>query len=67
MKKLILSLAVLIASAGVANAGQYLQASSSVTQCPGTAPEVVAMDIVDAAKGIAMANNQITVGKPGPI
>ena len=65
MKKLVLSLAVLIASVGVANAGQYLQASSSVTQCPGTAPEVVAMDIVDAAKGIAMANNQITVGKAG--
>ena len=66
MKKLVLSLAILIASVGVANAGQYLQASSSVTQCPGTAPEVVAMDIVDAAKGIAMANNQITVGKAGP-
>ncbi len=65
MKKIVLSLAVLIASVGVANAGQYLQASSSVTQCPGTAPEVVAMDIVDAAKGIAMANNQITVGKAG--
>ena len=66
MKKLVLSLAVLIASVGVANAGQYLQASSSVTQCPGTAPEVVAMDIIDAAKGITMANNQITVGKAGP-
>ena len=65
MKKLVLSLVALIASVGVANAGQYLQASSSVTQCPGTAPEVVAMDIVDAAKGIAMANNQITVGKAG--
>ena len=65
MKRLVLSLAVLIASVGVANAGQYLQASSSVTQCPGTAPEVVAMDIIDAAKGIAMANNQITVGKAG--
>jgi hypothetical protein len=61
-----LSLAVLIASVGVANAGQYLQASSSVTQCPGTAPEVVAMDIIDAAKGVTMANNQITVGKAGP-
>ena len=66
MKKLVLSLAVLIASVGVANAGQYLQASSSVTQCPGTAPEVVAMDIIDAAKGVTMANNQITVGKAGP-
>ena len=66
MKRLVLSLVVLIASVGVANAGQYLQASSSVTQCPGTAPEVVAMDIIDAAKGVTMANNQITVGKAGP-
>ena len=66
MKKLVLSLVALIASVGVANAGQYLQASSSVTQCPGTAPEVVAMDIIDAAKGVTMANNQITVGKAGP-
>ena len=66
MKKLVLSLVALIASVGVANAGQYLQASSSVTQCPGTGPEVVAMDIIDAAKGITMANNQITVGKAGP-
>ena len=65
MKTIIASLFVLVASVSVANAGQYLQASSSVTQCPGTAPEVVAMDIVDAAKGIAMADNQITVGKDG--
>ena len=66
MKKLVLSLVALIASVGVANAGQYLQASSSVTQCPGTAPEVVAMDIIDAAKGVTLTNNQITVGKAGP-
>ena len=65
MKTIIASLFVLVASVSVANAGQYLQASSSVTQCPGTAPEVVAMDIIDAAKGIAMADNQITVGKDG--
>ena len=65
MKKLVLSLVVLIASTSAANAGQYLQASSTVTQCPGTAPEVVAMDIVDAAKGIDLANNQVTVGKAG--
>ena len=65
MKKLILSLVALIASAGVAHAGQYLQASSSVTQCPGTVPEIVAMDIIDAAKGIDMANNQVTVSKAG--
>ena len=66
MKKLILSLVVLIASASVAHASQYLQASSSVTQCPGTAPEVVSMDIIDAANGIDMADNQITVGEAGP-
>ena len=65
MKTIIASLFVLVASVSVANAGQYLQASSSVTQCPGTAPEVVAMDIIDAAKGITMADNQITVGKDG--
>ena len=65
MKKLVLTLFALIASVSVAHAGQYLQASSSVTQCPGTAPEVVAMDITDAAKGVTLANNQITVGKAG--
>ena len=65
MKRLFLALVVLVASASVANAAQYLQASSSVTQCPGTAPEVVAMDIIDAANGIEMANNQITVGEAG--
>ena len=53
-------------SVGAANASQYLQASSSVTQCPGTAPEVVTMDIVDAANGITLANNKITIGEAGP-
>jgi len=66
MKKLVLTLIALVAPVSVANAAQYLQASSSVTQCPGTAPEVVAMDIVDAANGIDMANNQITIGEAGP-
>ena len=65
-KKLISILTMVVASAGVANASQYLQASSSVTQCPGTAPELVAMDIVDAANGITIANNKITVGEAGP-
>ena len=65
MNKLVSTLFVLIASVSVANAADYLQASSSVTQCPGTAPEVVAMDIIDAADGITMANNQITVGEAG--
>ncbi len=66
MKKLMLALVVLVASASVANAAQYLQASSSVTQCPGTAPTLVEMDIIDAANGVDMANNQITVGEAGP-
>ena len=47
------------------SAAVYLQASSSVTQCPGTAPEVVAMDITDAASGVAMAANQMTVSEAG--
>ncbi len=66
MKKLVLTMAVLVASASVANATQYLQASSSVTQCPGTAPTLVEMDIIDAAEGVMLANNQITVGEAGP-
>ncbi len=66
MKKLVLTLSVLVASVTVANADQFLQASSSVTQCPGTAPEIVAMDIIDAAEGITMENNRITVGEAGP-
>ena len=65
-KRLFSTLVMLVASVGVANASQYLQASSSVSQCPGTAPEVVAMDIVDAANGITLANNRITVGETGP-
>ena len=67
MKKVLFStLIMFVASVNAANAAQFLQASSSITQCPGTAPEVVAMDIVDAANGIAMANNQITVDEAGP-
>ena len=60
------TLVMIVACAGEANASQYLQASSSVTQCPGTAPEVVALDIVDAANGITLASNAITVGEAGP-
>ena len=66
MKKLVLTMTVLVASASVANAAQYLQSSSSVTQCPGTAPTLVEMDIIDAAEGVTLANNQITVGEAGP-
>ena len=66
MKKLVMTLAALGASVSVAHAGQYLQASSSVTQCPGKAPKLVEMDIVDAANGITLANNKVTVGEAGP-
>ena len=66
MKKLISALFVLLASVSVAKADQYLQASSTITQCPGTAPEVVKMDLTDAASGIAMADNKITVSEAGP-
>ena len=65
-KKLFSIVVMVIASVGVANASEYLQASSSVTQCPGSAPEVVAMDIVDAANDITLANNKITVDEGGP-
>jgi hypothetical protein len=66
MKKLISALFVLLASVSMAKADQYLQASSTVTQCPGMAPEVVQIDITDAADGIAMADNKITVSEAGP-
>lgn len=66
MKKLISALFVLLFFAGIAKADQYLQASSSVTQCPGMAPEAVKMDITDAANGIAMADNKVTVSEAGP-
>ena len=66
MKKLISALFVLLASVSVAKAGQYLQASSTITQCPGKAPEVVKIDLTDAASGIAMADNKITVSEAGP-
>ena len=65
-KRLFSTLIMFVASVGVANASQFLQASSSVTQCPGMAPELVTMDIVDAANGITLANNKITVGEAGP-
>ena len=66
MKKLVMTLVAVGASVSVAHAGQYLQASSSVTQCPGKAPKLVEMDIVDAANGITLANNKVTVGEAGP-
>ena len=65
MRKFISALFVLLASVSMAHADQYLQASSTITQCPGTAPEVVRIDVTDAANGIAMADNKITVGEAG--
>ena len=65
MKKLIAAVFIFLVSVGMAHAAQYLQASSTVTQCPGTAPEVVKMDITDAANGVTMANNKITVSEAG--
>ena len=66
MKKIISTLFVLLASVSVANAAEYLQASSTITQCPGAKPEVVKIDVTDAASGVAIKNNKITVSKAGP-
>ena len=65
-KKILSALVAVVATAGVANADQYLQASSSVTQCPGKSPTLVEMDIVDAANGVTLAENKVTVGEAGP-
>ena len=52
MKKIISTVFVLLTSMSMANADQYLQASSTITQCPGNAPVVVKMDVTDAANGL---------------
>ena len=66
MKNLLSVLFCFLMTVGMAHAGgQYLQASSTITQCPGTSPEIVKIDVTDAAKGITMADNKITVGKAG--
>ena len=65
MKKILSTLFVFLASVSMANASQYLQASSTITQCPGKVPEVVKMDIMDAADGLAIKNNKITVSEAG--
>ena len=54
------------APAPVPSASHYLQASSTMTQCPGMAPEVVQMDVTDAANGLTMTDNKITVAEDGP-
>ena len=66
MKKLVLTAVALVASIGVANASEYLQVSSSITQCPGQEPMLVEMDMIDAANGIALEDNQVTVSEAGP-
>ena len=45
---------------------QYLQASSTITQCPSMTPEVVRIDVTDAANGITLTDNKITVSEAGP-
>ena len=65
-KKFISALLVFLASASMANAEQYLQASSTITQCPGMAPEVVEIDVTDAASGLTLTDNRITVSEAGP-
>ena len=66
MKKFTSALFVLLASVSMAKADQYMQASSTITQCPGMAPEIVKIDITDAANGITMKDNKITVSEAGP-
>ena len=66
MKKLIFVSLLLVPCLGVASADQFLQASSSITQCPGMAPEVVQLDITDAASGITLADNKVTLSEAGP-
>ena len=66
-KKLISALFVFLASASMANAEQYLQASSTITQCPGMAPEVVEIDVTDAASGLTLTDNRITVSESGTL
>ncbi len=65
LRKLLSTLVFVSASVSIAHASQFLQASSSVTQCPGTAPEIVAMDIIDAANGIGLSDNKVTVSENG--
>ena len=65
MKKLTSALCVILASVSMANAAQYLQASSTITQCPGTEPELVKIDVTDGADGITLEDNKITVNEAG--
>ena len=67
MKKYIVVLFVLLLAAGMAKADQYLQASSTITQCPGTAPEVVKIDVTDAASALPWQTIKLPLVKPGRI
>ena len=57
--------AALLLCAGIANAGDFLQASSTITQCPGPEPTVVEIDVVDGAEGITLGENKITINEAG--
>ena len=60
-----LSVATCQQNMGMESAAHYLQASSTITQCPGAMPAVVAMDVTDAASGITMADDKIAVSEDG--
>src|SRR5436190_23241918 len=62
----ILTSAMLLASAGVASATSYLQASSSEEQfAPDTKPKVVTMNSTDASKNIKQEKGVIRVNENG--
>ncbi len=65
-KKIFIALLVFLTTISVANAAQFLQGSSTITQCPGKTPEVVKIDVTDAANGIAITNDKkIKVSEDG--
>ncbi len=65
MNRTISAFFALLLCAGIANAGDFLQASSTITQCPGPEATVVEIDVVDGAEGIALEDNKITVSEAG--
>ena len=57
---------VLLVFTSCAIAGDYLQASSSITQTANTSPTMVTMDMVDASKGITLdRDGSITIKNSG--
>ena len=65
MNKTISILCALYAWVGIAHADDFLQASSTITQCPGPEPAVVEIDVVDGAEDISLEDNKITVSEAG--